>query len=140
MSNMEGRSMYHKNRTLLITGFPDTVSSYAPPAITVVEVPEVIYPLAEETDPFPSDPFPTDPNAFEEIQASNLNIVPSKDNWFKRHQDGKLFRTMRSSRGRVELQSDCGTFFDTAILEETKGWKSVSPTSLNTYCRIPSVK
>lgn len=139
MSSMHARSMYHAHKTILITGFPDDAPIAHAPEVTVVAPPAEIYPLAEESDPFPSDPFPTDPNAFEE-PASTLSIVPSKERWFCRQQDGVMFKAIRSSRGRVELQSACATYFDTAILHDMFGWRSVSPTNTSTYRRVPEIK
>lgn len=107
--------MFHRHIKLVVEGFPEEAE--------IADTSDLDFGIVSPSTPPPPERVST--------------IPPPNNSWFKRRLDGKLFRAIRSGFARVELQSDNGEF-DIAT-PHTDGWKSISPTSPNTYCRMPPI-
>lgn len=113
------QSMFHRNRTFMVFGLPDKKSYDDDISLASL--------CAERLGEEPV------------VTTGKPKLILSQE-WYKRRQDGKLFKTVKSSPGRMEIQSDCEKEFDTIIIDSNGGWKSISPTSHENYCRVPQVR
>lgn len=115
---MKAQSMYHRHIKLVVEGFPEEAS--------IADTSDLDFGISSSSLPPP-------------IPERVSTIPPPNNSWFKRKLDGKLFRSIRSAFARVELESENGGEYDVAT-PHLDGWKSISPTSTHTYCRMPPIR